>query len=684
VSVPAGSRAEGPARLARRPWGDAAAAAAGAALAILLGLWERRRWSAPLGGADLLVYLVTIPLVTWLAWRVCSAVWAAAWAADREAGPPAHRAALDAAAAAVRHPAAALVLAAVLVAVRLLHLAADPPVDLGPSGGAWTDPGEWAHNARNKVLFGEWVWDEVNFMYLSPLVNLCFYLVFRLAGVGYPQVGLVSAAFGLATLAVFHAALRESWGRGGALLATTFLGGSFLFVTYNRVGLMETPAVFFQVLALYFGQRGVRDPRFFAACGAASLAPVAVKMQLAYIVPAALLAVIGVCLGGHAAPPRRRSLRPLGWFLVGVAAMAVLLAAVWLAPHWEPIRWRLENESRLHTLPMTLPRLLGHVFHNPFVAYFGASPALLLPTVVAVCVLLLRLLRGRAIAFPHLFALWWFLGGFSLLAIVQYRPLRYYVSLVPPMAIFAAAAALGLWRSRRLPPLRPPGALSVWVVAVALFLVGSTVGGYAYARLAPVQEALARLGLYPLTDRERALLIGAAALVAGAAAFRLLGPRVPGLASRLPAWAPRALAAALVGLFVVTEGGQYLDWKLHRGYKLVSVSRELGARLPPGSVLAGIFAPVLTLENGHRSLAIWDRYGNWRGDPLVRYGVTHVLVMAYIDEIGYYHRRFPDAMRQARLLDEWILWKTRVSLYELPRRRAGAVRERDRLISAVR
>jgi hypothetical protein len=85
-------------------------------------------------------------------------------------------------------------------------------------------------------------------------------------------------------------------------------------------------------------------------------------------------------------------------------------------------------------------------------------------------------------------------------------------------------------------------------------------------------------------------------------------------------------------------------------------------------VLAGIFAPVLTLENRHRSLAIWDRYGNWEGDPLARYGVTHVVVMDYIDEIGYYRRKFPEAMDRARLLDEWVLWRTRVSLFELPPR----------------
>jgi len=130
---------------------------------------------------------------------------------------------------------------------------------------------------------------------------------------------------------------------------------------------------------------------------------------------------------------------------------------------------------------------------------------------------------------------------------------------------------------------------------------------------------------------------------------------------------PRALAAVLVLLVSFTEAKSYLDWKVHRTYKLNSISRHLGATLPDGSVIAGIFAPTLTLEDRHRSLAIWDRYGNWEGDPLARFGVTHVAVMAYIDEIGYYQRRFPDAISRAKLLDEWILWKTRVSLYELPR-----------------
>lgn len=686
----------------------------GAALALALSAWERPR--TPVGaGWDRLLLLVTLPLAAALLWRLAGAALAAWGALDatqaaartalaglpvlllaaapgRRAAPVAlglafavllglawrhrppagtraarGRAALAAGAAAARAPLALVVLALLLVDLRALHLAADPPVDLGPSGGAWTDPGEWAHNARNKLLYGAWVWDEVNFMYVSPVTTLAYYLVFRLFGVGYPQVGLVSVLFSLVTLPLFYLSLRAALGRGGALLAVLLLGGSSLYVTYNRVGLVETPAVFFQVLTLYLAERGTRDARFFALAGATSLVPLVVKMQMAYIFPAALLAVLLWSLGWSPRPDGTRSLRPVALFLAGAAAGLLVLAGLWLVPYRAEIQWRLANEWRLHALPMTVGRLGRNVLRNPFFVYFLGSPVLVLLAGLGFCGVLLRLLRGREpVPFAHLFAAWWFAGGFTYLAISQYRPLRYYVSLVPPLTILAAGALVRLWRARAT-TVPPPGPLAVWVYGGAAFLAGLTAAGYLYARSTAVQDVLGVLGLYPLTERELALGTAALVLAAAALVFRFLAPGAGRWLGRLPAWTPRAVATLLVAALLVGEGVRYVEWKRARTYKLVSISRALGARLPPGAVLAGIYAPILTLENRHRSLAIWERYGNWQGDPLGRYGVTHVAVMAYIDEIGYYQRRFPDAMRRARLLDEWILWKTRVSLYELPR-----------------
>jgi 4-amino-4-deoxy-L-arabinose transferase-like glycosyltransferase len=627
---------------------------------------------------ELMLLVPTGALTALYLWRIAAAVVGAAAsrppaAAPTRSGRERARAVVEAAWTAGRHPLGLAVAALLLVDVRLLYLAADPPVDLGPSGGAWTDPGEYAHNARNRVLFGQWVWDEVNFMYVSPLANLGFYAVFRLLGVGYAQAGLVSVLFSLATLPLFYLSLAPAFGRSGALLATLLLGGNHLYITYNRIGLVETPAVFFLVLTLYFGQRGARDPRWFAAAGTASVLPLAVKMQMAYIVPAALLSVLlwSVCPrdGGRG---KDGVARPLAWFLAGAGGGLAVLAALWIVPYRDQIAWRLTNEWRLHALPLAPPDLLQNVYFNPFVGYFWSfgSRVLLLVSGVYFFRLLVRLLRGDPVSFPEIFALWWFVGGFSYLAISQYRPLRYYVSLVPAMTILAASALIELWRARA--PARVPSPWAVWVHAAGLVGVALTAIQVGHARLAALQRTALPLVFYPLTERQLAILAAALALALSALTFRLLGPRLPALAERVPPVALRGLAAALVTAFLVTQAWSYLDWVLHRDYKLVSVSRQLGATLPPGSVIAGIYAPILALENRHRALAIWNRYGNWEGDPLGRFGVTHVVVMDYIDEIGYYHRRFPEAMARARLLDSWSLWKTRVSLYELPPRAAPA------------
>lgn len=694
--------------------------AVGLVLAVALRAWEARRWPDPFFGWELLLLAVTAALLTVVAWHALGAA-LAAWSgldaaqAARSvalaflplllvAGTPAlrrgaglvamagvlfvaatgwvfwrHRprqrsrqaavAAFSAAAAALRQPLAVVLLGLVLVDIRLLHLAADPPVELGPSGGAWTDPGEWAHNARNKVLTGRWVWDQVNFMYVSPITTFCFYLVFRVLGVGYAQVGLVSVLFSLATLGVFYLALKESMGRGGAVLSTLLLGGNYLYLTYNRVGLVETPAIFFQVLALYFAERGTRDPRFFALAGAAALMPLAVKMQLVYIFPAALLSVLVWSLRPGDHPEGRRSASPLVWFLGGAVATLATLAALWLIPSRAEIGWRIENERRLHTFALELDDFVHTAYHNPFFGYFWelGSRVLLVVSGVYFFRVLLRVLRVREpVPFPYVFALWWFVGGFAYLSISQYRPLRYYASLIPPMTILAGAALAELWRWRG--TFRSPGPLSVWVASLGLTVAALMGVQRWYGSLAAAQRAVLPSAIYPLAERDLAVLAAALALTLSALTFRVLGPRIPRLLERVPAWAPRVVAAAIVLLFFLGEARSYLDWTLNRGYRLVSISRELGATLPPGSVLAGIYAPILVLENRHQGLAIWDRYGNWEGDPLGRFGVTHVVVMTYIDEIGYYRRRFPEAMGRARLLDEWTLWKTRVSLFELPRR----------------
>ena len=54
------------------------------------------------------------------------------------------------------------------LALRAVFPVADPPW-LAPIGITWHDEGVWAHNARNKALFGQWQLDQWNPMFVSPV-----------------------------------------------------------------------------------------------------------------------------------------------------------------------------------------------------------------------------------------------------------------------------------------------------------------------------------------------------------------------------------------------------------------------------------------------------------------------------------------------------------------------------------
>ena len=74
----------------------------------------------------------------------------------------------------------------VALALRALFPLADPPW-LSTIGITWHDEGVWAHNARNKALFGQWRLDQWNPMYVSPVFTGLEYLSFSAFGVGLWQ-----------------------------------------------------------------------------------------------------------------------------------------------------------------------------------------------------------------------------------------------------------------------------------------------------------------------------------------------------------------------------------------------------------------------------------------------------------------------------------------------------------------
>jgi len=153
---------------------------------------------------------------------------------------------------------AALVLATLAVALRLLALDSDAYARLSWSSALLTDEGFYLHNARNLVLFGHTRTDAFNNMLIMPALHLAQTGLFTLLGVGAVPARLLSVTLSLLMLLVFYAALRRSLGRRVACLGVLFLGLDHVSVLYHRLALMDTPASCVLVCGFYSWVRGLQ------------------------------------------------------------------------------------------------------------------------------------------------------------------------------------------------------------------------------------------------------------------------------------------------------------------------------------------------------------------------------------------------------------------------------------------
>ena len=150
--------------------------------------------------------------------------------------------------------------------MRGLFPTADPPWN--PSVGVvWHDEGAWVHNARNKVLFGDWRQDNWNPVYIAPVFTAAEYLSFSAFGVGVWQARLVSELAGFASVVLLALGVRRLGGNLAGLIAAGLLATNFVYVMYNRAAIMEALMASFIVASWYCSTRAERTPVWGAAAG---------------------------------------------------------------------------------------------------------------------------------------------------------------------------------------------------------------------------------------------------------------------------------------------------------------------------------------------------------------------------------------------------------------------------------
>jgi 4-amino-4-deoxy-L-arabinose transferase-like glycosyltransferase len=527
--------------------------------------------------------------------------------------------------------AAILLLAALL---RGLFPTADPPWR-STVGVVWHDEGAWTHNARNKALYGAWVQDQWNPVYIAPVFTGLEYAAFELFGVGLRQARLVTEAAGVLSVLLLALGVRRVSGNAAGVYAGALAASSYVYVTYDRAATMEGLMAAFIVASWFCSARAEREPRWGAAAGVMAALAFFTKAAAAFYVGALGLAAIMEFIpregGSHTSSPEgetvasafRRNRVVALWTLAGLAAAFAVIGALFVLPHWRDYQFYNWQISVTRKPSYDLASLAQRVTWFPVLhdTLSRAWPELFL-TLLGAWQIASRWRQSTHA--ERLLLLWVALGSLELLVHDDGNERRY-VFLLPAMAAFAALAL-----ARRVFEFRKPATLVGWLAVPLVFYC-------CYVAAAPLVRLLYLHDVHEHVLRSTVRLSAAAALIGGALTLFVLRRKSSVQLFIVPAGA----VLALIGL-VSWDLYQFAGWAHGRTYKNYEAMVALGAALPPGTPVQGKLANGMALENRIRPIFIGHGFGNY-ADRKERDDVRYILT--YTDpKIGYEGSQIEDVL----------------------------------------
>ena len=478
--------------------------------------------------------------------------------------------------------------------LRVVALDSDAYAKLCWSGGLLTDEGFYIHNARNRVLFGQERANDFNNALIMPALHYVQVAVFSLFGVGAVVARMISVGCSLLTLWLFWSALRRLFGARCAWVGAALLGLDHVFVLYNRMALMDTPAALALTAAFWAFTRAVvgGDPErsnkpgsrpgtpfdvwWMSGCGALLALSYATRglAALAFFSPLGALWMPD----GHKGERGKVTLA----LLLGLGAVLFVYGLLWYLPNRE----ELQRLNAYYIQQWLLPRSGSHLIQNLLRALFGdsrgMSPYLARHTPITFALALVVSLwwfregckrEPRPAGAVMQYLVFWLWTAWIGLAVVSYSPSRYYILFYPAMAALAAVAV------ERLDEIGSFLARNRMVAAsLSAFFVYHTGLAFTHHR-----ELFADVVLFSL--------VGVAFVVV----FIRLRRRVTEAGPRIGSGG--SARTVLLTLWLTIQAGWTADWLTHLRYAQRDTDRWLAANLPADTVLLGDIAPGVSLNN---------------------------------------------------------------------------------------
>ncbi len=540
--------------------------------------------------------------------------------------------------------------------MQLVHLSADPPDNLSPAScGEYGDPGNYAFNARSKVVLGEWKIEELGAAPFSPVPHFVTYLSFLIFGTGIWQMNLVPLFFSvLLWLSLFL--LSSRYFPKARVLFFFMLALNYPFGSFSRINDQVMPMTLFVILGIYFFLRAWERPADFFWAALCLSFSVLSKGKIIYFHLAVLpLVFLLILIERREVLKLRLNLTRLGYFLGG----ALLIAVPWyffVFLRFPTVFINVGGINARFMLPLSPGQALSNwVVKPPFSFYPTNRPVtfVIFFYLLALLVALFSKKQKDPITPLEILCSTWVVVGLGIHSMIGYRPIRHFIEFTVPLLILAS-----IFITRLLSGFRLDGRLK----KRGLFFAGVFILVWAAASSYSQK-------IFPLVDiasHKDALLLDTLLLSLALAVliYLVLNRGMQGKGIVLSKKAAAAAAAIVIAIYAYQNIETYVFWVTNPTFNLKTIGRDLG-RAFPDAVFSGLLIPSLSLENRNKAHTYFPQYANDYPGFLKREGVTHLLVGTYNDELRYYVERFPEETDRAKHLVRYRIWRSWFDLYDI-------------------
>ena len=560
--------------------------------------------------------------------------------------------------------------------IRCVFLSADPPDTISWSQGPFTDGAVVVHDARSKVLFGEWIVDYTKDLFLFPLSNILTWPVFSAFGVGRWQAAFPNTVLAALSLAAMSLGIAAFAGRGRALFWLYLATFNYFLIMFQRIPIAEPAMIFFLALSflLFALQRKWRWA--LAASGFFAMAAPLFGKAHAYYFPAVL--VVTLLLTGDNEGRKKRIIEACA----GMGAAILSWMALLFIPQGGHILDHIAHESygkHEGGIPgMAREFLQNLIGMGTYTKVFERMPILMALAFASVAGFLLRgkkIVRDEHPAAVFLF--FWVVIGWAAIALVRLPAPRYLSALVLPLLYFSVRAFAALAGGKKTAFEVPGGRVGSLIGALLLlFVVYQPVSTFGTQILERFKFSSWGAGIYRLFVQEErytelvffCLVLSAAVVLVFLALTTLVrggkGPvRLP-----LPGRTGAFLAVCLVVISLFLNMGNWYYWGATRSYYLRDASRDMTDWLGPDARLMGSYAPTLGLDN---TIPVFPYFGGLgETDVFRKHGITHVVIVSQGDHAEI-RDKYPEYFERWQMVLSYPLrcrYSDTMGIFRLPSR----------------